>query len=271
MANCIRCDAEFFPKKTGRPRKYCQRCSDAWGGYIPSNGGPYKCLNCDKEFFGRKKTFCGPECGKKFRDRPKSYSVVCRGCENNFTSHHGSTAYCTNQCRNSHRERKRYKSVGWWRVSRKCPVCENEFTPAIPKQKFCSNRCRRRHFGNIPRERWKQPEKPKLPAVIKTCKECNSEFSKGFKFCSVRCRKTHFNRIKLVAKYERKTRGLPEFCEICNENRTLDYCHIVPRSDGGPFSSGNLLRLCPTHHRLFDEGMLNIAELEKLGVGFLYA
>jgi hypothetical protein len=49
-------------------------------------------------------------------------------------------------------------------------------------------------------------------------------------------------------------------CEICGENRSTDRCHILPRRLGGTWDSGNLLILCPTHHRLFDRFMLSRAE-----------
>lgn len=45
-------------------------------------------------------------------------------------------------------------------------------------------------------------------------------------------------------------------CQVCGESRALDYCHIVPASEGGPVAEDNCLVLCPTHHRLFDNDSL---------------
>ena len=53
-------------------------------------------------------------------------------------------------------------------------------------------------------------------------------------------------------------RNIP--CEICGENRSIDRCHIIPDKLGGSRDEGNILYLCPTHHRLFDRFMLSEAE-----------
>ncbi|MGB2578198.1 hypothetical protein AAIR98_000890 [Elusimicrobium simillimum] len=53
-------------------------------------------------------------------------------------------------------------------------------------------------------------------------------------------------------------------CEICKENRVIDICHIIPRRLGGTASLENTFFLCPSHHRLFDRGMLTVDEISKL-------
>lgn len=53
-------------------------------------------------------------------------------------------------------------------------------------------------------------------------------------------------------------------CEICGENRSIDQCHIIPKEHGGPKAPGNILYLCPTHHRLFDRLMLNNNEWNSI-------
>lgn len=53
-------------------------------------------------------------------------------------------------------------------------------------------------------------------------------------------------------------------CEICGENRSIDFCHIKPAADGGPITATNCLVLCPTHHRLFDSNELADIEFEKI-------
>lgn len=59
-----------------------------------------------------------------------------------------------------------------------------------------------------------------------------------------------------------KQRNIP--CEICGENRAIDQCHIIPSALGGKLEADNLLYLCPTHHRLFDNTMLSHQEWDKI-------
>ena len=49
-------------------------------------------------------------------------------------------------------------------------------------------------------------------------------------------------------------------CQICNEARVLDFCHIKPERDGGLVHKDNCLILCPTHHKCFDRNKLTHEE-----------
>ena len=51
-------------------------------------------------------------------------------------------------------------------------------------------------------------------------------------------------------------------CAICKENRAIELCHIVPVRMNGDGSVFNLLVLCPTHHKLFDDGLFTSIEVE---------
>lgn len=53
-------------------------------------------------------------------------------------------------------------------------------------------------------------------------------------------------------------------CEICEENRVTHYCHIIPRSEGGPDDETNYIYLCPIHHHLFDHNRLSKEEWQKI-------
>lgn len=53
-------------------------------------------------------------------------------------------------------------------------------------------------------------------------------------------------------------------CEICNEKRVTHYCHIIPRSEGGPNDEKNYIYLCPLHHHLFDHFRLDKKEWLKI-------
>ena len=50
-------------------------------------------------------------------------------------------------------------------------------------------------------------------------------------------------------------------CQICNFDRYVERCHIIPKSLGGGNTSLNILYLCPNHHKLLDYGLLNKEEL----------
>lgn len=53
-------------------------------------------------------------------------------------------------------------------------------------------------------------------------------------------------------------------CEVCGEKRVTHFCHIIPRSEGGPNDEKNYLYLCPIHHHLFDHHRLNKEEWGKI-------
>ncbi|MGD0038035.1 MAG: HNH endonuclease [Bacteroidota bacterium] len=62
--------------------------------------------------------------------------------------------------------------------------------------------------------------------------------------------------------------GIP--CIICSEKRAINYCHIIPSSQGGNVESGNIIYLCPTHHFLFDHARLNKDEFDKIQTDTLH-
>jgi hypothetical protein len=53
-------------------------------------------------------------------------------------------------------------------------------------------------------------------------------------------------------------------CEVCGESRLIHMSHIIPRRLRGSNGINNILFLCPTHHRLFDNCMLSREEWEKI-------
>ena len=50
-------------------------------------------------------------------------------------------------------------------------------------------------------------------------------------------------------------------CAICSSIRYIEKCHIIPRRIGGDESKTNLINLCPNHHKLLDNGLLNNEEM----------
>jgi predicted restriction endonuclease len=53
-------------------------------------------------------------------------------------------------------------------------------------------------------------------------------------------------------------------CWICGEDRAVDLAHIAPKAEDYPLVPENALALCPTHHRLYDYGLLRKEEVEKI-------
>lgn len=49
-------------------------------------------------------------------------------------------------------------------------------------------------------------------------------------------------------------------CFICGFDRAIDWCHIIPRRNGGGAGKENVIPLCPNHHRLFDRQELTPKE-----------
>lgn len=53
-------------------------------------------------------------------------------------------------------------------------------------------------------------------------------------------------------------------CQICGFDRYVEICHLVPKRIGGGHKSENILLLCPNHHRLLDNGLLNREEIASI-------
>lgn len=55
-------------------------------------------------------------------------------------------------------------------------------------------------------------------------------------------------------------------CQICGFDRYVELCHLIPKRIGGGHSIENIVLLCPNHHKILDNGLLNreeVAQLEK--------
>lgn len=53
-------------------------------------------------------------------------------------------------------------------------------------------------------------------------------------------------------------------CKICNFDRYVEKCHIIPKYLYGNDDLDNLIYLCPNHHKLLDAGLLNTEEIAFL-------
>lgn len=64
--------------------------------------------------------------------------------------------------------------------------------------------------------------------------------------------------------YQKVEKSYGKPCQICDEKRVYNVCHIIPRSEGGPNGKGNYVILCPTHHFLLDHARLSKEEFESI-------
>lgn len=203
-------------------------------------------------------------CGKEFAAKP--YEVA---------------KYCSRKCfyegfrRDCYLRRKR--------VTLTCKVCGKKFevvTSLVEKRKTCSRKCMGVWESRIPRTKsWK----------TMNCEVCGKEFhyyprpKSRRRYCSSKCmgigwslfcaqrRKIRFEEIPENGKQRRKhmRKHLKELggdtCELCGwKEASVDICHIIPRKDGGETVLSNIVFLCPNHHRMYDEGLIQREHLAAL-------
>lgn len=51
-------------------------------------------------------------------------------------------------------------------------------------------------------------------------------------------------------------------CLICGYNLYVETCHIIPKPEGR--SGEGTMKLCPNHHKLYDNGLLSPQEVDYL-------
>lgn len=58
----------------------------------------------------------------------------------------------------------------------------------------------------------------------------------------------------------------PPYCEIpgCTYTRYFQRHRIIPGRDGGRYKLGNVIALCPNHHKEADEGLIPADELLEI-------
>lgn len=77
-------------------------------------------------------------------------------------------------------------------------------------------------------------------------------------------RRVKGNSSRMEAQWYSKLYGAALKCKVCSEKRAVELCHIIPVKSNGSGSPFNLLCLCPTHHKLFDDGKLSESEFESV-------
>lgn len=143
---------------------------------------------------------------------------------------------------------------------------------------FCNNDCKfayqRQHPANYQEKK-----------QIGICQHCGSGFEyypsvrPRAAYCSYACKAAeHHTKVSgknsgtwkgnargKVSARNLATRYFPQHCAKCGwAKASCDSHHIVSVSDGGVNNLSNLIVLCPNHHRMADEGMISIKELQFL-------
>lgn len=148
-------------------------------------------------------------------------------------------------------------------TSKYCGSCNKEF---IPKWNgpahYCSRPCR---------------DKSMMRRTEFSCKRCGktktvprSAVRAGFcsKECSSRQPRPGARKFKTSYRSARLDKArLGEHgksCRVCGFDRVVEQAHILPAALGGTVTPGNLVALCPNHHRLFDSGNLTMPEMRAL-------
>lgn len=89
------------------------------------------------------------------------------------------------------------------------------------------------------------------------------------KYCSAACARIG----KLATFFATRPRGWKKLardvygqaCVICGFSAVTDVHHIVSRADGGGNEIGNLVVVCPNHHRMAHAGMISARQLRAAG------
>ena len=164
-----------------------------------------------------------------------------------------------------------------YKEDRACLVCGKIFTVykrAIGRRRnqFCSLTCmgKAKTLGLIKRKT--------KGMIIKICVFCGKQFEihnwktniQNRKYCSVPCARADRKGKPLGVKRLRNNQTelakakINQKCAICGFKRYIEIAHIIPASYGGKPEMGNILFLCPNHHRLFDIHKLRDNEIAKL-------
>jgi len=197
------------------------------------------CKVCGKIFHVKnpRQVYCSAEC---HRIGIKNVTINCKICGKAFKvspKEASRRKTCSIQCLG--KWRSLYHRPKTWKTM-KCEVCGKEFhyyTNKRSMRRFCSNKCRGESLSRDAERR----SKTLLGRMFKD-------------------HRVFRNRIR---------KNLQEFsdgkCEICGWNEAkIDICHIIPRKKGGPATLANVVFLCPNHHRMYDEGLIQREDLAAL-------
>jgi hypothetical protein len=178
---------------------------------------------------------------------------------------------------------KKSKAHPGFKAVQKCEYCESSFFPKKPLQRYCSNKCsiranpkpqnEQKYFvtedlvteaiNNVPYG------KSKLAYIANKLGCSTATVSYQMKQNEWTFPKELRQKTVLTTTHVERKYVYEVGCVICKENRVMDAAHFVASRHGGYGTIDNIIPLCPTHHRLYDNGKLNEEELDKF-IEFLF-
>jgi hypothetical protein len=160
----------------------------------------------------------------------------------------------------------------------KCLTCSKPILPKpgqrlfnVRQKKFCNNSCAASVNNRLfPKKRvakklcikCSQPFSPPNYR-IKTCSDCRPLRSKPRNLDNTTRREA--GRV-IIGKHAVRAMGnRPKVCASCGYDKFVDVCHLIPVATFSPQTKlkeinapGNLVYLCPNHHREFDRGLISL-------------
>ena len=144
-----------------------------------------------------------------------------------------------------------------------CNHCNKDFVAKVTsvqngKSKFCSLSCRASFVNK---------RKMSKKYVCKQCSKTYASRNVNTKYCSKKCsNKCSDIKRKLDPEQKKQVEVLKaRGCEICQwDKASRDIHHVVAVSKGGANDASNLLTLCPNHHRMADQELIDISALYEL-------
>ena len=204
-------------------------------------------------------------CSKEITEKPyKNQCCQCKGrfihfrkcdCGQWFLDAHYDKKYCSEYCRGYLITLNKHKPVELI-----CEQCGKEFTRYFgniknPKHIFCSKQCKQEHF--------------KAQKQIRKCLNCCKEFEVYNSILSGKtnasgnycCNKCYYDSMRFLDnphrygkefKQNKKKYFKNSFCVICGTNRNIHIHHIIPFRLTQDNSVQNLVPLCSSHHKIFE-------------------
>lgn len=174
------------------------------------------------------------------------YDLFCIECSGQFVAVRPDKRYCSPPCAGRAGRRRRGEQTDITEAGRDCLRCSRHFdiTPPNTNRRYCSEDCAR---------------------------EASREQRRAFHLRKPKAQKLYNSRRPYrdsrIARLRRKHPDLPTACEACGEGRIVELAHKpgFERRGAGRLASNTQRHmvwvLCPTCHKLFDNGICTQDEL----------
>ncbi|MFB5165149.1 HNH endonuclease [Parageobacillus toebii] len=236
LCECKKCLKEFFSKYSHS--KYCsEECKQE------------NCLVCNKLFVptSKLKFHCSDRCKEIY------YTHTCVVCGEEFYREQKSAKFCSSECRTAFYEVRRTAR------NNICKNCKRVFAFLDSSADFCSAECRIEYVSKQREKRkfnWEdEQERRELYQLVKSKVEIllhkreqliNERIISTVNFWGVDgFTQSLSEKIKQRDGYA---------CYVCEDTKTLEVHHILPRKLGGSHSEDNLVTLCTKCHRAIETG-----------------